>query len=198
MYENFPKPFESKLADSTVDLVNARDLYEFLEVGRDFSTWIKDRIEEYGFLENQDFILSSSASAQVFPRFGENQNLGGRPTVEYHITIDMAKELAMVEKNAKGRQVRRYFIDCEKALRLTYNDIDNSLIRSHVNVLFITDYLNELMRGRPELKRYQYLMQCMKHHCENLDEIRKDDYRLRGLAFKNGYDPKKRHPDYEQ
>lgn len=84
--------------------VNARDLHEFLEVGKDFTTWIKDRILQYDFQENQDFI--------VFPEIGENPK-GGRPKDEYHITIDMAKELSMVERNEKGKQARQYFIKME-------------------------------------------------------------------------------------
>ena len=77
-------------------------------VGKDFSTWIKSRIEKYGFVENEDF--------EVFPNFGENPN-GGRPTKEYAITLDMAKELAMVENNEQGRIARKYFIECEKRLK---------------------------------------------------------------------------------
>lgn len=88
--------------------VNARELHTFLEAGKDFSTWIRDRIQQYGFLENQDYI--------VFANFGENPK-GGRPAKEYAITLDMAKEMSMVERNEKGREARRYFIACEKALR---------------------------------------------------------------------------------
>ncbi|MBU2728056.1 antA/AntB antirepressor family protein, partial [Acidithiobacillus ferridurans] len=69
-------------------LCNARDLHTFLEVGKDFSTWIKDRIQQHGFLENQDFI--------VIPNFGENPN-GGRPSKEYHLTIEAAKHISMAE-----------------------------------------------------------------------------------------------------
>jgi phage anti-repressor protein len=90
--------------------VNARELHQFLEVGRDFNTWIKGRIDEYGFTEGQDY--------GVFPNSGENPQ-GGRPAIEYLVTLDMAKELAMVERTEKGRQVRRYFIACEKKLRQT-------------------------------------------------------------------------------
>ena len=89
-------------------VVNARDLHQFLEVGRDFSNWIKNRIEKYDFIENQDFI--------VFAKNGENLT-GGRPSIEYAITIDMAKELSMVENSNKGRMARRYFIECEKKLK---------------------------------------------------------------------------------
>ena len=91
-----------------INTVNARDLHNFLEIGKDFTTWIKDRINKYDFQENQDFI--------VFTENGENLK-GGRPKQEYHLTIDMAKELSMVEKNEKGKIARLYFIDCEKQLR---------------------------------------------------------------------------------
>lgn len=83
-------------------LVDARELHLFLEVKRDFSNWIKDRIEKYGFEADRDFspILAKSIS--------------GRPSIEYALTLDTAKELAMVENNEKGRQARRYFIEVEK------------------------------------------------------------------------------------
>ncbi len=86
-------------------VVNARELHEFLEVGKDFSNWIKDRINKYGFVENEDFV--------VFANSGENLK-GGRPSKDYAISLDMAKELSMVERNEKGRQARRYFIAMEK------------------------------------------------------------------------------------
>jgi phage anti-repressor protein/prophage antirepressor-like protein len=91
-------------------ICNGRDLHQFLEVGRDFSTWIKDRIAEYGFIDGEDYgtteILSSpkSRSSKARPQ----------RMIEYHLTLEMAKELAMVENNEQGRKVRRYFIKCEK------------------------------------------------------------------------------------
>lgn len=99
--------FQGEIAGEMQLLVNARDLHAFLEIGRDFSNWIKARIFDYDFQENQDFV--------VFAKISENPN-GGRPTTEYHISLDMAKELSMVERNAKGKQARQYFIDCEKRL----------------------------------------------------------------------------------
>lgn len=98
--------------------VNARDLHKFLNVGRDFSTWIKNRISEYKFSVNLDFIS--------FPQIG-GKPTGGRPTVEYHLTLDTAKELAMVEKTPEGRSVRRYFIQCEKMLRRSDSEQRTSL-----------------------------------------------------------------------
>ncbi|AMA49442.1 antA/AntB antirepressor family protein [Flavobacterium covae] len=64
-------------------VVNARELHDFLEVGRDFSNWIKNRIEEYGFIEDQDFSLLAN--------FGEQNQRGGHNKKEYAITLDMAK-----------------------------------------------------------------------------------------------------------
>ena len=89
----------------SVQAVNARDLHVFLEVGRDFSNWMKGRIEEYGFVEEEDYspVLAN-----------RSDDLPGKPRIEYLLTLDMAKELAMVERNAKGREVRQYFIACEK------------------------------------------------------------------------------------
>jgi anti-repressor protein len=88
------------------EVVSARDLHAALEVARDFSTWIKDRIEKYNFLEGNDF--------EVFTKSGENP-LGGRPSLEYSLSVSMAKELATVENNDKGREVRRYLIQVEEA-----------------------------------------------------------------------------------
>lgn len=83
--------------------VNARELHQFLESKQDFSTWIKGRIEKFGFAENMDF--------EVFNKNMENPQ-GGRPMIEYALSIDMAKELSMVENNEKGRLARKYFIEC--------------------------------------------------------------------------------------
>ncbi|MEL0623797.1 antA/AntB antirepressor family protein [Marinomonas arenicola] len=94
--------------EQTLDTVNARDLHYFLELGRDFSNWIKARIAQYGFEEGIDFIIISRSPILA------SGNRGA--TKEYFITLDMAKELAMVERNEKGKQARRYFIDCEKQL----------------------------------------------------------------------------------
>ncbi|WP_208432702.1 antA/AntB antirepressor family protein [Bartonella taylorii] len=107
---------EQTVGQEIVQTVNARNLHAFLEAKRDFSNWIKDRINKYSFLKNQDYI--------VFANFGENLQ-GGRPSTEYHITLDMAKELSMVERNEKGRQARRYFIECEKKLRNQSTDYED-------------------------------------------------------------------------
>lgn len=99
---------EGTINGDPVQTVNARDLHAFLEVGKMFAHWIKDRIEVFGFSENVDYV--------VFAETGNNPS-GGRPAKEYAVTIDMAKELAMVERNEKGKQARQYFIACERKLK---------------------------------------------------------------------------------
>ena len=99
--------FSGNINQEQITLVNARELHQFLEVGRQFSDWIKDRIEQYEFIENQDYILT-------FHKTGERQNV---KVTDYHITLDMAKEISMVERNAKGKQARQYFIECEKKVK---------------------------------------------------------------------------------
>jgi len=89
------------------DLINGcegRRFHEFLEVRTDYTHWFDRRIKEYGFIENQDFLSLLTEST------------GGRPEINHFISIDMAKELSMVEKTAKGKEARLYFISCEKAL----------------------------------------------------------------------------------
>ena len=85
--------------------VSARELHNFLESKKQFADWIKDRIKKYGLVENQDYNSFSLNSEK------------GRPQIEYALTLDCAKELAMVEGNAKGKQARQYFIACEKKLK---------------------------------------------------------------------------------
>lgn len=104
---------QSQVGDDLVQTINARDLHAFLEVGKDFSNWIKDRISLYGFVEHVDYV--------VFAKTGENSS-GGRPQREYSLTLDMAKELSMVERNAKGKQARQYFIQCERVAKSPNNN----------------------------------------------------------------------------
>lgn len=98
-------PIRKMIGNDEVQTVDARAFHEFLGVGKKFADWIKDRVEQYGFSAETDFV--------TFSQNGEK----GRPTTEYAISLDMAKELAMVERNEMGRAARRYFIECEKRLK---------------------------------------------------------------------------------
>lgn len=95
--------------------VDGRTLHSVLGVRRVFAAWIQGRIEKYGFVQGQDF--------EVFSNSGKNSE-GGRPSQEYTCTLDMGKELCMVENNEKGRIARRYFIECERRL-LSAEPVEN-------------------------------------------------------------------------
>jgi len=89
-----------------VQSVDARMVYEFLEVKGDFSEWIKRNIKKYDFIEGVEYLRSSKK--------------GSEHQINYHLTISMAKEICMVQRNPKGKQVRQYFIQCEKTLKKLY------------------------------------------------------------------------------
>lgn len=82
--------------------VMGRDLHAFLESKEAYTRWISRLIEKYGFVAGQDFMTKMSEST------------GGRPSENHILTLDMAKEISMVQNNDKGRQARRYFIECER------------------------------------------------------------------------------------
>lgn len=85
-----------------VQAVMGRDLHAFLESKEPYTRWIARHIEKYGFVAGQDFMTEMSEST------------GGRPSENHVLMMDMAKELAMVQGNAKGKQARQYFIECER------------------------------------------------------------------------------------
>ncbi|WP_208433265.1 antA/AntB antirepressor family protein [Bartonella taylorii] len=95
---------ERVIDQETVQTVNARDLHAFLEIKSEFRNWIKNRVKECKFQENINFI-----TAVNFYRGGKIK--------EYHITLDMAKHLSMIERNDKGHEARQYFIKCERLLK---------------------------------------------------------------------------------
>ena len=107
MDTNLINVFDGQINNDLIKLVNARELHQFLEIGKKFSDWIKDKIDKYNFVENQDYILISQ---------NRETSSGGTKIIEYHISLDMAKEISMVERNDKGKQARQYFIECEKKL----------------------------------------------------------------------------------
>lgn len=92
---------------------NARELHTFLKSKQDFSNWIKNRVNKYGFIENNDYIrIEGLSTINVSSSKARSQK-----TIEYYLTLDMAKELSMVENNEKGKEARRYFIACENTLK---------------------------------------------------------------------------------
>lgn len=103
------KVSETVIDGEKINSIDARELWVFLESGQKFGDWIKNRVEKYSFIEGTDFISFHNSMK------ADNTYIN---TKEYTISIDMAKELSMVERNDKGKQARKYFIQCEKNLKL--------------------------------------------------------------------------------
>jgi len=101
---------KSKIGITEVNSVNARDVHEYLEIKTKFSMWISRAIEKYDFIENVDYIKSELP----LPKNEQRDLSGLQGKIEYIVTLDMAKELAMLENNVKGKETRKYFINFEK------------------------------------------------------------------------------------
>ncbi|WP_375697132.1 antA/AntB antirepressor family protein [Bartonella sp. AP14QHHD] len=115
-----------------VQTVNARDLHAFLEAKRDFSNWIKDRISRYNFIEGQDFVKTQDLRSPNLASAKSRSVIA----INYHLTLEMAKELSMVERNEKGKQARQYFIECERrAKQVVTPQIDYSSPQVMLGVL---------------------------------------------------------------
>lgn len=84
--------------------VSARDLHSGLAINTRFNDWFS-RMTEYGFESGKDFYSKMSKTSET----------GGRPAVDYQISVDMAKQICMIQRSEKGKLYRQYFIDLEKA-----------------------------------------------------------------------------------
>ncbi|WP_375653071.1 antA/AntB antirepressor family protein [Bartonella sp. MR110HLJHH] len=150
---------EKIIEQEIVQTVNARELHAFMEIGKRFATWITDRINQYTFEEGKDFIKTQDLR---FPKLGSAKSRAVT-AIEYHLTLDMAKELSMVERNEKGRQARRYFIECEKKLKSQSVDYDNDTRFDDFN------YLRQYV-----LTNYPKIMGIIFSRLLKIDEIEKE------------------------
>lgn len=100
-----------------VQAVLGRDLHQFLEIGKDYTTWFKD-MTAYGFTAGQDFT----------PISGNTSAAGGRPRIDHVVSLDMAKEISMIQRTPRGKQAREYFIECEKRAKSTPQELSRKEI----------------------------------------------------------------------
>lgn len=89
--------------------INTRELYDFLGIGKIFGAWIRDMIDKYDCVEDQDY-------KTCFPNLESGSN-GGQNKIDYYLTIDTTKEFAIVQKSDLGKLIRRYLIWAEKQLQ---------------------------------------------------------------------------------
>ncbi|EAJ5747942.1 antA/AntB antirepressor family protein [Campylobacter coli] len=142
---------------------NVKFLFYFLEIDTKFADWIKNRISHYNFIENQDYIIEI-----VYTK--------GRPRKEYYVTLDMAKELCMVENNEKGRQARRYFIECEKRLK--------NLEQEQMQKLAFRQSLGYKSQLAQQKQKYENEIKALKYDLEQSKNNFKD--KLNCILAKNG------------
>lgn len=156
-----------------VNSVNARDLHRVLESKRQFADWIKTRIDEVDAIENIDYIVFSQ----------KNENGNNKPLIEYILSTDIAKEIAMLERNEKGKQVRRYFIEVEKAYKkekTAFNQLD--YMQLQLNYLKEQDKkIYALENKTDEIHREQLKA---KH---NINRLLSNDRYMTIIAFMNLY-----------
>ncbi len=118
------------MTDKGERVVYGTELYECLGSKRQYTDWIKERFSDCDVVENDDF-----------QSFSQKSEKGGRPKTEYIIKLDIAKEMAMLERNDKGKQVRRYFIEVEKRYKENKSN-DKTFIEQGISIVkFIADDL---------------------------------------------------------
>lgn len=151
------------------NIVSARDLHKALGVGKDFSTWITDRITDYGFAIGSDYIVNKAIS----PKLGKSPTGAacspiavGRPGKDYLLSISTAKEIAMLERNEQGRAVRRYFIQCEEELQRSVPEIA-ARYRQHLKARINAAGRFTAMCEALELARMEQGKATQRHHYTN-------------------------------
>ena len=133
-------------------VVNARELWRELGSKQDFSTWVKKRLQEVDAEENRDFVLLHIKMEQVS---------GAKHLIDYIVTMDTAKEMAMLERNDRGKMVRRYFIEAEKR----YRELKIIRARSKAERRLFTDILKEILPESPNKKwRYKQFTDLVYKH----------------------------------
>ena len=168
---------KSEIGTEELNSVNARDIHEYLEVKTRFNDWIKRAIERYDFRENIDYSKMSIL-----------QNGNPNPIIDYIVTLDMAKELAMLENNEKGKEIRKYFIKVEKeyfdSLSKNSNELnfykekyfealerENDLLRDML-------YSNSILSMQPAISGTKF----SKEEVETINELHEKRYSIRQIA----------------
>ena len=119
--------------------LSARELHEFLGIKSVFTTWF-NRMCEYGFQESYDFLPILEESS------------GGRPSTDYQITLDMAKEIAMIQRSDKGKEVRQYFLELERRWNSPEAVMNRALEYSRKQVKALMEEKQGLIEENKELK----------------------------------------------
>lgn len=133
-------------------LVSGRELHKFLEVGTEYMKWFSRIIEKYNFIENKDFTV-------IVKNDEDDTAFGGiRKSTDHLMTLNMAKEIAMVSNTEKGKEARTYFIKCEEAwnspemILARANQIQSRMIESYADKIKILE--NKIKEDKPKVEFY--------------------------------------------
>lgn len=155
------------------NIVSAKALHKALGVGNDFSTWLKLRIDEYGFMLGTDYAIFDSSnyrnqSADINQQESGwvSKRGGDRRSKDYGLSLGMSKELAMVERNEQGRAVRRYFIQCEEALQRSAPEVA-ARFRHQLKARIGAANLFKPMCVALDAARAEQGKQTLQHHYNN-------------------------------
>lgn len=142
--------------DKGIKVVNGRELHKVLGSKQDFSTWVKKRLSDCEAEENEDF-----------ERFHRKMEANNATLIDYLIRLDIAKEMAMLERNEKGKQVRRYFIEVEK--RHQKSKIDRSQLSPQMQMFYaIADEQAKLELAQ---KRQAEQIRKVENRVESIREV---------------------------
>lgn len=193
-----------EINENSEQIVSARNLYDFLEVKSRFNDWINNRIEKYGFLEDIDY---TKILVQRISSVAEQY--------DYFLKIEMAKELAIVENNERGKEVRKYFIECEKKwnspemILIKADQIKSRMIENYKkeisDIKIELEYKNEVINGITNdidiYKKQAILNRVVKHKGANfrdrwneLYRVFRETYHIDLKARKEGYNLKQTRP----
>lgn len=132
----------SKIGSETINSINARDIHTYLEVKTRFNDWIQRAIEKYDFEENIDYSKMSNGTSRG---------------IDFIVTLDMAKELAMLENNPKGRETRKYFINFEKEAKkvISSQSTQIQILQEMINQVAITDQRVTKLESNLRIENWQ-------------------------------------------
>ena len=129
-------------------LVSGRELHEFLEIGTEYMKWFS-RMINYGFIENIDFIV-------IIKNDEDDTAFGGiRKSTDHLVTLNMAKEISMLQRNEKGKLARQYFIKCEEAwnspemILARANQIQSHMIEDYAKKIEVLE--NKVREDKPKV-----------------------------------------------
>lgn len=162
-----------------VNSVNARELHAVLESKQDFSTWIKKRLDEVDAVENTDYIVVPQKNGTQRPDGTQGVSI----SIEYILSTDIAKEIAMLERNEIGKKVRRYFIEVEKAYKRDKTAVSQlDYMQMQLNLMKEQDRkIHELEDKTDEIHKEQLKA---KH---NINRLLSNDRYMTIIAFMNLY-----------